>query len=238
MIRVFKLIIMTFLLSACMIKWEMKLTVNEDLSGAYSLTTGIDEELQIFALEMVESSLGGLENVLNSVPEGYGKSFYSDEIYDGITIRNSFSNIDEFNSQLLELRSNPDTALMLIPIENIKIEKEIQERGVVYKVFGEFAEIIESEVTETDLNIPQMEYLYDLSLVLTLPGNMTSPIEINDGENIVIFEHLFIYDKPLGCIQIDDFLSPITRYWILLVQQYARCANLTFRLERGDAYRR
>ncbi len=188
MIRVFKLIIMTFLLSACMIKWEMKLTVNEDLSGAYSLTTGIDEELQIFALEMVESSLGGLENVLNSVPEGYGKSFYSDEIYDGITIRNSFSNIDEFNSQLLELRSNPDTALMLIPIENIKIEKEIQERGVVYKVFGEFAEIIESEVTETDLNIPQMEYLYDLSLVLTLPGNMTSPIEINDGENIVIFE--------------------------------------------------
>ena len=77
MIRVFKFIIMTFLLSACMIKWEMKLTVNEDLSGAYSLTTRIDEELQIFALEMVESSLGGLENVLDAVPEGYGKSFYS-----------------------------------------------------------------------------------------------------------------------------------------------------------------
>ena len=88
---------MTFLLSACMIKWEMKLTVNEDLSGAYSLTTGIDEELQIFALEMVESSLGGLENVLDAVPEGYGKSFYSDEIYDGITIRNSFSNIIKLN---------------------------------------------------------------------------------------------------------------------------------------------
>ena len=188
MIRVLKLIIMTFLLSACMIKWEMKLTVNEDLSGAYSLTTGIDEELQIFALEMVESSLGGLENVLDAVPEGYGKSFYSDEIYDGITIRNSFSNIDEFHSQLLELRSNPDTALMLIPIENIKIEKEIQERRVLYKVYGEFAEIIESEVTDTDLNIPQMEYLYDLRLVVNLPGNMTSPIEINDEENIVIFE--------------------------------------------------
>jgi len=102
-----------------MIKWDMKLIVNEDLSGSYSLTAGIDEELQIFALEMVQSSLGGLDNVLESVPEGYGKSFYSDEIYDGITIRNSFNNIDEFNNQILELKSNPDTALMLIPIEEI-----------------------------------------------------------------------------------------------------------------------
>mgnify|MGYP007063732081 CR=1 FL=1 len=110
---------MSFLLSACMIKWDMKLIVNEDLSGSYSLTAGIDEELQIFALEMVQSSLGGLDNVLESVPEGYGKSFYSDEIYDGITIRNSFNNIDEFNNQILELKSNPDTALMLIPIEEI-----------------------------------------------------------------------------------------------------------------------
>ena len=72
-----------------MIKWDMNLIVNEDLSGSYSLTAAIDEELQIFALEMVQSSLGGLDSVLESVPEGYGKSFYSDKIYDGITIRNS-----------------------------------------------------------------------------------------------------------------------------------------------------
>ena len=186
--KISKLIIMSFLLSACMIKWDMKLIVNEDLSGSYSLTAGIDEELQIFALEMVQSSLGGLDNVLESVPEGYGKSFYSDEIYDGITIRNSFNNIDEFNNQILELKSNPDTALMLIPIEEINIEKEFQSDQVVYSVFGEFAEIVESEVTEAEVGSPQMEYLYDLRLIITLPGSMISPLEINEGENTVIFE--------------------------------------------------
>ena len=84
-----------------MIKWDMNLIVNEDLSGSYSLTAAIDEELQIFALEMVQSSLGGLDSVLESVPEGYGKSFYSDKIYDGITIRNSFTNIQEFKIKFL-----------------------------------------------------------------------------------------------------------------------------------------
>ena len=188
MVRISKLIIMSFLLSACMIKWDMKLIVNEDLSGSYSLTAGIDEELQIFALEMVQSSLGGLDSVLESAPEGYGKSFYSDEIYDGITIRNSFNNIDEFNNQILELKSNPDTALMVIPIEEINIEKESRSGQIVYRVFGEFAEIVESEVTEAEVGSPQMEYLYDLRLIITLPGSMTSPLEINDGENTVIFE--------------------------------------------------
>ena len=179
---------MSFLLSACMIKWDMKLIVNEDLSGSYSLTAGIDEELQIFALEMVQSSLGGLDNVLESVPEGYGKSFYSDDVYDGITIRNSFNNIDEFNSQIRELKSNPDTALMLIPIEEISIEKELQSGQIEYRVFVEFADIIESEITEAEVEMPQMDYLYDLRLVITLPGSMISPLEINDGENTVIFE--------------------------------------------------
>jgi len=127
-----------------MIKWEMKLTINEDLSGFYSLTAGIDEELQIFALETVQSPLGGLDKVLDAVPEGYGKSFYSDAIYDGIILRNSFSNIDELNSQLHQLKSNPDTALMLIPIQNIKIEKELESAQVKYKVFGEFVEIVET----------------------------------------------------------------------------------------------
>ena len=171
-----------------MIKWDMNLIVNEDLSGSYSLTAAIDEELQIFALEMVQSSLGGLDSVLESVPEGYGKSFYSDEIYDGITIRNSFTNIQEFNNQILELKSNPDTALMLIPIEDISIEKESQSGQVIYKVFGEFAEIVESEVTEKGVDTPQIEYLYDLRLLVTLPGSMSLPIDINEGDNTVIFE--------------------------------------------------
>ena len=188
MIKVLKLVIVSFLLSACMIKWEMKLTINEDLSGTYSLTAGIDEELQIFALEMVQSSLGGLDSVLDSVPDGYGKSFYSDDIYDGITIRNSFKNIDEFNKQLDTLRQNPDTALMLIPIESINIDKATGSTEARYSVYGEFAEIIESEVTDSQMDIPQIEYLYDLSLVVTLPGKMLIPIEINNGDNTVIFE--------------------------------------------------
>ena len=188
MMRIFKLIAMSFLISSCMIKWDMNLIVNEDLSGSYSLTAAIDEELQIFALEMVQSSLGGLDSVLESVPEGYGKSFYSDKIYDGITIRNSFTNIQEFNNQILELKSNPNTALMLIPIEDISIEKESQSGQVIYKVFGEFAEIVESEVTDKGVDTPQIEYLYDLRLLVTLPGSMSLPIDINEGDNTVIFE--------------------------------------------------
>ena len=188
MIKIFKLIIVCFILSACMIKWEMKLTINDDLSGFYSLTAGIDEELQIFSLETMQSSLGGLDNVLDSVPEGYGKSFYSDEIYDGIILRNSFNNIDEFNNQLSHLKSNPDTALMLMSIQKISIEKELGSAEVLYRVFGEFAEIVGSEVTDSGTETLQMDYLYDLKLEVTLPGKMRSPIEISEGPNTVIFE--------------------------------------------------
>ena len=77
---------------------------------------------------------------------------------------------------------------MLIPIESINIDKEIVSTEAKYRVYGEFAEIIASEVTDSEMDIPQMEYLYDLSLVITLPGKMFAPIEINNGDNTVIFE--------------------------------------------------
>ena len=128
------------------------------------------------------------KEILDAAPEGYGKSFYSDEIYDGIILRNSFSNIDELNNQLTQLKSNPDTALMLIPIQNMKIEKKLESAQASYRVFGEFAEIVESEVTESKMEIPYMDYLYDLKLAVTLPGEMISPIKISEGPNTVIFE--------------------------------------------------
>ena len=92
------------------------------------------------------------------------------------------------NKKLDTLRGNPDTALMLIPIESINIGKDTESKEAKYRVYGEFAEIIESEVTESQMDIPQIEYLYDLSLVVTLPGKMITPIEISNGDNTVIFE--------------------------------------------------
>ncbi len=55
------LLVAFLVFSACEIKWDMNVVFNEDFSGKYSIKLLINEELQLYALDIgEESSIGSL----------------------------------------------------------------------------------------------------------------------------------------------------------------------------------
>ena len=54
----------------------MDLEVNEDESGKYSISILLDQEAQIYAIETGQTEIGGLQSIIESLPDGYGSSVY------------------------------------------------------------------------------------------------------------------------------------------------------------------
>ena len=102
----------------------MDLEVNEDESGKYSISILLDQEAQIYAIETGQTEIGGLQSIIESLPDGYGSSVYEKDNMFGIMVRNSFNSIDEFEEQLDVLLNNENTSLLLLPIKEIKIQIE------------------------------------------------------------------------------------------------------------------
>ena len=68
----------------------MDLEVNEDESGKYSISILLDQEAQIYAIETGQTEIGGLQSIIESLPDGYGSSVYEKDNMFGIMVRNSF----------------------------------------------------------------------------------------------------------------------------------------------------
>ncbi len=85
------LLIVFLIFSACEIKWNMDVEFNEDFSGKYSIKLLIDEELQLYALDIgEETSIGSLNDIITELPDGFGSSIFQEGAYLGILVRNDF----------------------------------------------------------------------------------------------------------------------------------------------------
>ena len=90
------LLVAFLVFSACEIKWDMNVVFNEDFSGKYSIKLLINEELQLYALDIgEESSIGSLNDIITDLPDGFGSSIFQEDAYLGIQVRNDFDNISE-----------------------------------------------------------------------------------------------------------------------------------------------
>ena len=136
------LLIVFLIFSACEIKWNMDVEFNEDFSGKYSIKLLIDEELQLYALDIgEETSIGSLNDIITELPDGFGSSIFQEGAYLGILVRNDFSDIAELQEQFELLKSNENTALLLLPIKEVNFENTDEE----FKISGTFGELIDKE---------------------------------------------------------------------------------------------
>ena len=184
------------LFSACEATWKMEIELNEDNSGNYRIAVLLDQEAQLYALETGQTSIGGLDVILSSMPEGFGSTIYEDKDKLGILVRNNFSSIEEFESQLEVLRKDENTELLLLPISDISITTDGSEKIVS----GSFAKILNG----ADEEIEGIEDIYSGSLSIKLPGRIEEPKIENINDNTVIFQHS-------GLLQQTFFMSSNTQ---------------------------
>jgi hypothetical protein len=184
------------LFSACEATWTMEIELNEDNSGNYRIAVLLDQEAQLYAVETGQTSIGGLNAILTSMPEGFGSTIYEDKDKLGILVRNNFSSIEEFESQLEVLRKDENTELLLLPISDISITTGGSEKIVS----GSFAKILNG----ADEEIEGIEDIYSGSLIIKLPGRIEEPKIEDINDNTVIFQHS-------GLLQQTFFMSSNTQ---------------------------
>ena len=175
------LLLVFLLFSACEATWTMEIELKDDNSGDYRIAILLDQEAQLYAVETGQTSIGGLNAILTSMPEGFGSTIYEDKDKLGILIRNNFKNIEEFESQLEILREDENTELLLLPLSDISISSD----GNKKSISGSFAKILNG----SDQEIQGIENIYNGSLSIQLPGRITEPDIENILDNKVIFQH-------------------------------------------------
>ena len=172
---------MFLLFSACEATWIMEIELNEDNSGDYRIAILLDQEAQEYAREVGQTSIGGLNEILSEIPEGFGSTIYEENDKLGILIRNNFQNIQEFESQLEILREDENTELLLLPISDISILSDGNKRSIS----GSFGQIFNN----SDEQIDGIENIYSGTLSIKLPGRIIEPKIENIVDNKVIFQH-------------------------------------------------
>jgi len=183
MITKFKihLIVIFLIFSACEVKWSMEVEFNEDYSGSYKILILLDQDAQFYALETGQTTaIGGLDAILADLPEGYGSSIYQEGNYLGILVRNDFQNTEELQAQFKLLNENENTALLLLPIEEINFSESSRS----FNINGIFGEIFVSD----EESIEGYDNVFDGKLSVIVPGNITSPKLENIVNNTVIFD--------------------------------------------------
>ena len=199
------IIFLCIFFSSCEAEWIMDLDINEDESGKYSISILLDQEAQIFAIETGQTEIGGLESIIDSLPEGFGSTVYQKDKMFGIMIRNSFNSFDEFEQQLDTLLSDENTTLLLLPIKEIKLEKIEEE----FKVYGEFSAVLNTE----NITPEAAENLYSGKLIVKAPGRITKPKLDEVNNNTIIFSHSGLLEQSF---EVESTTSKINISRILI----------------------
>ena len=193
------LLVAFLVFSACEIKWDMNVEFNENFSGKYTIKLLINEELQLYALDIgEESSIGSLNDIITDLPDGFGSSIFQEDAYLGILVRNDFDNIGELKDQFELLKSNENTALLLLPIEEI----DFQNNDGEFRIYGSFGELFDTE--NEIINQSGYENVFDGKLGFKVPGEITKPNINNIVENTIIFEADGVSSKTFELISIND----------------------------------
>ena len=199
------LLVAFLLFSACEIKWDMNIEFNDNFSGKYTIKLLINEELQLYALDIgEESSIGSLNDIITDLPDVFGSSIFQEDAYLGILVRNDFDSIGELKDQFELLKSNENTALLLLPIEEI----DFQNNDGEFRIYGSFGELFDTE--NEIINQSGYENAFDGKLGFKVPGKITKPNLSNIVENTIIFEADGVSSKTFELISsIDNLLNPI-----------------------------
>lgn len=95
-------LLLTLVLSACTIRFDVGVEVNEDESGTFQLFMGFDEEFRELASQGGGDDLNLTED-LSDVPEGWTVEEVTEEGFEGVRVSAPFSSFEDLETRIAEL---------------------------------------------------------------------------------------------------------------------------------------
>ena len=165
-------------LSACTIRFDVDMVINEDESGTFALFIGFDEEFQ----QLIEQGGGeGLDITegIQDVPEDWDVEEVVEDGFEGVRISTGFDSLEELEARLGDLGETGDTGVGTDFLSDFGLTHEGDEFRFQVDVSG-LDEGLSDAVGETggdDLlsgidPTSLFEDLFEIRFKLTLPGTI------------------------------------------------------------------
>jgi hypothetical protein len=177
--RYFLLLTMLVLaVSACTIRVDVGIDVNEDESGTFSLFMGFDEEFQQLAEQGGAEGLDMTEG-LQDVPEGWTVEEVVEDGFEGVRISSDFNSLDELNTRVEELGGQADAGATTDFLSDVGLTHDGDEfrfradvSGLDEGLTDAVGESGGDELFEGLDPSALFEDLFEIRLKLTLPGEI------------------------------------------------------------------
>lgn len=171
--------ILVLALSACTIRFDVDMVINEDESGTFALFIGFDEEFQ----QLMEQGGGeggfNITEGLEDVPEGWNVEEVVEDGFEGVKVSSAFADLEELEARLGELGDTADTGVGTeflsdfgLTHEGDEFRFEVDVSGLDEQLAGAVGESggddLLSGIDPTSL----FEDLFEIRFKLTLPGTI------------------------------------------------------------------
>lgn len=185
-------ILLVLALSACTIRIDVGVDINEDESGSFALFMGFDEEFQQLAEQSGGEDLDFTQG-LEDVPEGWTAEEVTEDGFQGVRISTSFSSIDDLESKMGELGAETGAGVGTDFLSDFGLTHDGDEFRFKVDVSGLDQQLTDamgegggddllSGIDPTTL----FEDLFEIRFKLTLPGEIKSNnADIVDGNTLI-----------------------------------------------------
>lgn len=191
-------LLLTLALSACTIRFDIGIDVNEDESGTFTLFMGFDEEFQQLAEQSGGEDLNITEG-LEDVPEGWTVEEVTEDGFEGVRISTDFTSFEDLDSKIAELGDTADTGIGTDFLSGFELTREGDEFHFQVDVTGLDDELTGALGDSGDEDLfsgldtsSLIEDLFEIRFKLTLPG------EIGDNNADVIDGNTLIWNVGLS----------------------------------------
>ncbi len=174
--RLIPLLLLALIATACKIRVDTNVVINEDESGTFALEISLDEELRALAEE--DPSFGEI-TVTEDVPEGWVLEDFVDGEFEGVRASTTFEDFEGFERRLTEYAETAGAEDNVAP--DFLSQLELARDGDVFSfradLSGLEAGLGAAVGGEDDLGIDPSAFLgelFEIRLILTMPGTIVS----------------------------------------------------------------
>ena len=178
--RLIPLLLLAMVLSACKIRVDTALVINEDESGSITLEVSLDEELRQLADQGDGGALSDL-SVSEDVPEGWVFEDFVNGEFEGVRASAEFDDLAGLNERLGQLADQADGSDNIAP--DFISQLSISRAGEVFDFSADLTGLEEGLGAAVEggedggLGIDPSAFLTDLfeiRLIVTMPGSIVS----------------------------------------------------------------
>lgn len=203
--RLALLLLFVLVLSACKIRLDAAVVINEDESGTLALEISADSELRALADDQ-----GGADfTVIDDIPDGWTVEEFTDGDFEGARVSTSFGSLDEFQQRLSEY------ATSAAPSDNVSLDfitqLELSREGDLFNFRADLTGL------EAGLGAALggggdtggidpgafLAELFEIRIVLTLPGTIVSSNADATAQNTLTWNLSVLDDGEILVAQSD-----------------------------------